>query len=41
MIRHLQAVPLSGLGDYFAITDLLIDLFWDADPLSMAAEPIA
>lgn len=41
MIRHLQTVPLSRLGDFFAITDLLVDVFWDADPLSMVTEPIA
>lgn len=41
MIRRLQAVPLSKMGDYFAITDLMADVFWDADPLSMVAEPIA
>lgn len=41
MIRHLQTVPLSRLGDFFAITDLLVDVFWEPDPLSMVAEPIA
>ena len=41
MIRHLQTVPLSRMGDYFAITDLMVDVFWEPDPLSMVAEPIA
>lgn len=33
--------PLSRMGDYFVITDLMTDVFWDAEPLSMVAEPIA
>ena len=41
MIWHLNTVPPSRMGDYFAVTDLLVDLFWDSDPLSMVAEPIA
>lgn len=41
MIRHLQTVPLSRMGDYFTITELMADVFWAVDPLSMVADPIA